>query len=97
MTQRRTKLLSTAALRLAALGVIGAAATTAAPVAASMLPTAQPQTGGIILAACNPCAAKSSGGAKAANPCAAKTSANPCAAKNPCSPGAAKNPCAGKK
>ncbi len=51
------------------------------------LPAAKPRTGGIQLAACNPC-----------NPCAARNPCNPCAAKNPCNPCAANpcNPCAVK-
>lgn len=95
MTQRRTKLLSTtAALRLAAVGIVGAAAT---PAAAAMLPAAQPNTASAIrTVACGPCAPKNPCAAKAANPCAAKT-ANPCAAKTPSNPCAAENPCAPKK
>lgn len=98
VTQRRTKLLPATAVQLAAIGVIGAAATAATPVAAAMLPAAQPQAGNSLdFVACGPCAAKSPSAAKAAaNPCAAKAAANPCAAKNPCSPCAAKNPCSAK-
>jgi len=92
----KTKLLSTTVLPMvAAAGIaVSAGVGMAAPAqakgvgqdVAAELPAAKARFGGVQLAACNPCKAKSP-----CNPCAAK---NPCAAQNPCNPCAAKNPCA---